>query len=225
MKNLIAFLTFNLITFLAFAQTIEISEAARAKDNGTYNSYLFELPDVSDREAEDDWKNLMKDYDSKAKYTRREKIWTAENAKLPGLSDGTVTVYARIIEDSNPNKRTSVIVWFDLGDGYVNTESDTAKSDYAKQFLTEYAVTTSKHHAQAIVAEEEKQLQGLEKDLNKLERNNSGYHKDIDKAKESIAKNEKNIEVNELDQKNKAKEIAAQKTALVLAKANEKKFN
>lgn len=225
MKNLIAILILTLATNFTFAQNIEISEAARAKDNGTYNSYLFELPDVSKKQAEDDWKDFMKNYKGKTKYSRKAKLWNSTGSKMPRLSDGTVNVSAKIIEDNNPNKRTSVIVWFDLGDSYVNGEMDKAKSDYAHEILTEYALTTSKHHAQEIVKEEEKRLKDLEKDLNKLEKDNKDYHNDIDKAKEGIAKNEKNIEVNELDQKNKQKEIEAQKAALDTAKEEVKKFN
>lgn len=225
MKNLIVIVVLNFITFFAFGQAIEISEAARAKDNGTYNSYLFELPDVSKKQAESDWKDFMKNFKAKSKSSRKTKIWTSEKAKMPRLSDGTVNVYAKIIEDSNPNKRTSVIVWFDLGDSYVNTEMDSMKSAYAHEILTEYALLTSKHHAQDIVKQEENRLKDLEKDLNKLEKDNKEYHKDIDKAKESIAKNEKNIEVNELDQKNKTKEIEAQKAAVEAAKEEVKKFN
>lgn len=225
MKNLIALLVFTLTATFTFAQNIEISEAPRAKDNGTYNSYLFELPDVGKKQAENDWKDFMKVFKGKTKYSRKAKLWGTTNAKMPRLSDGTVNVYSKIIEDSNPNKRTSVIVWFDLGDSYVNGETDSLKSAYAHEILTEYALTTSKHHAQSIVKEEEKRLKDLEKDLDKLEKDNREYHKDIDKAKESIAKNEKNIEVNELDQKNKVKEIEAQKAAIESAKENVNKFN
>lgn len=225
MKNVIAILFLALTTNFAFAQNIEISEAARAKDNGTYNSYLFELPDVSKKGAESDWKDFMKNFKGKTKYSRKTKLWNSTGAKMPRLSDGTVNVSAKIIEDNNPNKRTSVIVWFDLGDSYVNGEMDSIKSAYAHEILTEYALTTSKHHAQEIVKDEEKRLKNLEKDLSKLEKNNKDYHKDIDKAKESIAKNEKNIEINILDQQNKNKEIEAQKVAVETAKEEVKKFN
>lgn len=225
MKSLIVILVFFLTITFAFAQHIEISEAARAKDNGTFNSYLFELPDVSKKEAESDWKDFIKAFKSKAKYNRKSNIWTAENAKMPRLSETTLNVYTKIIEDSNPNKKTSVIVWFNVGDGYINAKADNVKSAYAHEILTEYALTTSKHHAQEIVKDEENQLKKMEKDLEKLKKDNTNYYKNIDKAKEDISKNEKNIEVNELDQRNKEKEIEAQRSSLGMAKENVKKFN
>ena len=46
----------------------------------------------------------------------------------------------------------------------------------------------------------------------------------IEKAKDTIAKMEKNIEINEQDQKNKEKDIDNQKKVVVEAKDNVRKF-
>jgi len=225
MKNRITFLAFILFTLPLFAQNIDIDEAPRAMNNGTYNSFLFELPDVSKNEAEDDWKAFMKDFKAKTKFDRKSKLWFSEEAQMPRLSSTPIGVYARILEDSNPNKRTSIIVWFDLGDSYVTSEEDKEKGAYAKDILHEYGMTTSKHHAEAIVKEEEKVLSKLENDLKKLKNDNSDYHKAIEKAKDTIAKMEKNIEINEQDQKNKEQDIVAQEKVVVVVKDNVKKFN
>ena len=225
MKNSIAFLAFILFALPMFAQSIDIDEASRAMNNGTYNSFLFELPDVSEKEAEDDWKAFMKDFKAKTKYDRKSKLWLAEEAQMPRLSDNPVSVYARILEDSNPNKRTSVIVWFDLGESYASSELDEKKGAYAKEILIEYGITASKHHAEAIVKTEEKTLDKLEGDLKKLRNDNDDYHKAIEKAKDTIAKMEKNIEINEQDQKNKEKDIDNQKKVVVEAKDHARKFN
>lgn len=208
-----------------FAQQIAISEAPRAKENGTYNSYLFELPDVSQETATKDWTKFMSSFKGKTKYVRKTKLHFTDNAKMARLSDGTVDVYARILQDKNPEKRTSVIVWFDLGDNYVSSESDRSKSNYVYDILTEYAVMVSKNHAEMILGEEEDVLKKLEKELSKLEKDNKTYRKEIEQAKESITKNEKNIEVNELDQKNKRKAIETQKSVVGEAKAGVAKFN
>lgn len=225
MKNVFAILIFSLALNWSFAQKVDISEAARAMNSGTYNSFLFELPDVSKKEAEDDWKKFMGDFKAKTKYDRKSKLWFTDDAKMPRLSDNTVDVYARIIEDSHPNKRTSVIVWFDLGGAYVNSEMDSAKGIYAHEILAEYGMITSKHHAESIVKAEEKTLSKFEGDLKKLEKDNDDYYKAIEKAKETIAKMEKNIQINELDRKNKADEIEEQKGVVFEAKDNLKKFN
>lgn len=224
MKNWIVFLAFILSAPFLFAQQIEISEAPRAKDNGTYNSFLFELPDVGKDEAESDWKKFISDFKGKAKYDRKKKMYVAESATMPRLSSGAVGVFAKIIEDKNPDKRTTIIVWFESGGSFIDSETDSLAGAYAHEILTEYAMTTSKHHAQSVVVAEEKRLTELERDLKRLRKDNSDYHKDISKAKESIAKNEKNIEINELDQEKKRAEITAQKEAIKVAKENVTQF-
>lgn len=226
MKILITTIVFSLIFSWSFAQQIEISEAPRAKEGGTFNSYLFELPDVSKKEAIDNWQKFIGNFKGgKTKYNKRSKLYFSANAKMPRFSDSTVDVYAKIIEDNNPNKRTTVIIWFDLGDSYVSMDADSLKGKYAIEVLAEYAMLTSKYHAQEIVKEEEKRLAELKKDLQKLEKDNKNYYQEIEKAKESIAKNEKNVEVNELDQKNKTQELKEQIKAVENAKENVKQFN
>lgn len=172
-----------------------------------------------------DWEKFIGQFKGKTKYNRKTKLYFTDNAKIPQLSNTTVDVYARILEDKNPNKRTSVIVWFDMGDSYVNSESDSVKGQYTHDILTEYGMLTSKHHAIEVQNMEEKKLADLEKELKKLKNDNKDYRKEIEKAKESIAKNEKNIEINELDQTNKEKAIEMQKASLEEAKKNVRKFN
>ncbi|MFT5765945.1 MAG: hypothetical protein ACI8X3_003383 [Saprospiraceae bacterium] len=80
----------------------------------------------------------------------------------------------------SPALKTSVIVWFCLGnDSYVSSEADSAKGIYPHQLLTEFALKTARKHAESIVKEEEKNLSGLEKDLKNLEKNNKDYQKEI----------------------------------------------
>ena len=224
-KKLTAIYFFVLIATTTFAQGIEISEAARSMNSGTYNSFLFELPDVTKKEAEADWKKFMSDFKAKTKYDRKTELWFADDAKMPRLSDNTIDVYASIIEDSNPKKGTTIIVWFDLGGAFVSSASSTEQGDYALDILSDYGMLTSKHHAEAIVKAEEKILSKLEGDLKKLRKDNDAYHKAIEKAKDTIAKMEKNIEINEQDQKTKEKEIDGQKKVVVGAKENVKQFN
>ena len=225
MKNLIALLVFYFALGNILAQGIDISESARAMHNGTYNSFLFELPDVNKKDAEDHWKKFIGDFKAKTKYEKKTKLWFSDNAQMPRLSRTTVDVYARIIEDSNPKKQTSVIVWFDLGNAYVNSEADKEKVRYARDILTEYAMATSRHQAEAVVKAEEKTLKDLESDLKKLRKDNSSYHKEIEQAKEAIAKMEKNIQLNERDQEDKEQKIGTQKKVLTDAKDQVRKFN
>lgn len=224
MKKLLTLSIFSMLISALFSQGLDISEAARTMQNGTYNSYLFELPDVGKNQAEEDWKKFMSQFKAKTKFNKKSGLWFSDNAKMPRLSDNTVDVYARIIEDSNPKKQTSVVVWFDLGGAYVNTATHRTEASYSHAILEEYAMQTSKHHAEAITKAEEEKLKDLEKEMKKLLKDNDNYHEQIDEAKALIETMEKNIEKNEEDKKAKASEIEAQKTAVAEAKANEGKF-
>ena len=219
MKNVFVII-FVSISYTAFAQSFEINEAPRSKKDGVYNSFLFELPDVEKDEVTKSWEKYMKAFKGKTKYNRKAKVYITENAKIAQLSDAPIMVYQSILGGGKKSTgNISLIVWFDTGDGnYIASETDSLKGAYALQMLNEYAVSVSKQHAESKVKKEEKRLADLEKDLKKLKKNNKDYHKAIDKAKDTIAKNEKNIEVNDLDQKNKLVEIEAQRVALEEAK-------
>jgi len=168
MKNLIIIIVFVCTNSMSFGQSFEISEAPRTKNNGTYNSFFFELPDVDKDQVKKDWEKFMKSYKGKTKYNRKAKLFITEKAKIAQLSDVPVIVYTKILEDKNPDKQISLIVWFDLGDTYVDSKTDEIKGSYVHQILTEYAMSTSKTFAESIVKEEEKRLSKMEKDLKKL---------------------------------------------------------
>ncbi len=225
MKKLTFLLYFCFLFTWAFAQNIEISEAPRSNNNGTNNSYLFVLDDVSKKEADAEWKKFIGDFKAKSNYDKKIKTWFSDDVLIPRLSNNTIDITAKIIEEGTVDKQTTVMVWFDLGGAYINSEADSANSQKAQALLTEYAMTTSKNHAEAVVKEEEEALEDLAKDLKKLQNDNANYRKEIEKAKATIAKNEKNIEVNELDQTNKEAAIEEQKENVVDAKEHSKKFN
>ncbi len=78
-----------------FAQQIEISEAPRAKENSTYNSFLFVLPDVDKKRAEKDWEKFIKGFKSKTKYNKKSKLYFSDNVQMPRLSNGTCPNFRR----------------------------------------------------------------------------------------------------------------------------------
>ncbi|MEM9918370.1 MAG: hypothetical protein AAF990_09765 [Bacteroidota bacterium] len=225
MKNITMIFAFLLTAICVNAQSFDISEAPRAKDDGVHNSFMIELPDVSSKEAADQWAKSLKSFKAKTKKQRKSNIWLTDDAKMPKLSNGSVDVYAQIVESSEPSKRTSVTVWFDMGSAYASSEEDSLKGTYIKELLTDFGMKASKQRAQAIFKMEEKKLSDLEKDLKKLKKANKDYQSAIEKAKDTISKNEKNIEKNKLDQQNKSKEIEVQNATLKLAKEQVDKFN
>ncbi|MEO1629104.1 MAG: hypothetical protein AAFV25_28420, partial [Bacteroidota bacterium] len=221
MKESIAVFVFLLTASLAFGQSVDISEAPRTKDGETHNSFLFSLPDVSKKEAEKDWKSFMGDFKGgKTKYDKKKKLYVTDDAKMPDLSRNPVDVYASIVESGGDSKTSTITVWFDMGDRFVDSKDDSEKGTYIHGIMTKYAMTASKNHASSVMKMEEKRLSELEKQMKKLKGDNKDYRSAIEKAKKTIAKNEKKIETNEVDQAKKAKEIEMQKKAVSGAKVN-----
>lgn len=203
-------------TTVTFGQNVSIDEAPRSMSKGTFASYMIRLPDVSQKEAEKAWLDLMKEYKNKKTKKNKSKEWYASAARIPSLSDEPVQVYAQIDEQGN---ETIITTWFELENGFVGSDRNVDKSLYAKALLSDFAASTSKSHANMLLDEEEKQLKRLEKDLDKLKKDNEDYHKKIREAEELIQKMKKNIQINESDQVKKASEIEFQRKAVDNAKA------
>ena len=147
--------------------------------------------------TEDVWKEFMKDY-GKTKRNKKAREYYSMGARVPLISGGRdVDVYVRFDERVN---MTSVILWVDLGEGFVNSDQYPSEADGAEEFLTNFYYAVKKEAIQEEMKEQEKVLGKMEKELKKLEKKNTGYHRDIEKAKEKIEKAEKNIEQNLKDQ-------------------------
>jgi hypothetical protein len=226
MKFLLTTIVILFSIFNSYSQTVEISEAPRAIENSTYNSFLFEIVGADKDFVINEWEDFIKkSFKTKTKKDKASGLLLSGDAKMPELSGNRVNIYTRFLEDKSPIQKTSVIVWFSLGnENYVSTEANSNKGTYVHQLLTEFAIKTKRKQAEIIVKAEEKTLSELEKNLKDLEKDNKEYQKEIDKAKEIISKNEKNIKANELEQKKKNGEIKTQKEVLQKAKGAVKKL-
>jgi len=108
MKKLTFLLYFCFLFTWAFAQNIEISEAPRSNNNGTNNSYLFVLDDVSKKEADAEWKKFIGDFKAKSNYDKKIKTWFSDDVLIPRLSNNTIDITAKIIEEGTVDKQTAV---------------------------------------------------------------------------------------------------------------------
>ena len=200
MKSLFFVLAILLYFEPVLSQT-DISEAKRSMNKGMLNSFLVELPDVSAREAQTQWKTFTKPYKGKTTYDRKNRIWITSGAKILALSTTTVTIYAQITEDNmDPKVQTNVVLWFDTGTGFVESEVEEEKGKKAESILRNYAVSTSKHHAELTLKMEQRYLDVLHKRLKELQREKREYQKKISNSEKTIATMKKKIDVNKLDQ-------------------------
>lgn len=230
MKKSIILFGLLLVVTISFAQmqakgvtelpTIEETEKTMSKGNNS--AFFIQVNGTSKGDLEKEWKNFTKGYKAKAKQDRKSKEWLADDAKITALSDNSIDMYADIRYESKDN--SSIYVWFDLGGAFVNSETHQEAAKEAEKVLQKFVVQIYKHQAEGVLKGEEKTLSGLEKGLKKLEKDNRDYYKKIEEAKELIAKMEKNIEQNEIDQKKKGEEIDAQKQVVKSADEHVKDF-
>lgn len=205
------------------AQYIEINEGTKTMKEGSYNSYSVSLEDISFKEAEEGWKNFMKEYKAKINHDKKSKLHVSDNVQLPSIAKNPVDIYAMIVEDDRDNV-TNVTVWFDTGNGYVNSIDMETQSQSVEKIITEYSMKVMKLHADKRLEDEEKQLKKIQDELKKLADKNKDLLKDISKAKENILKWEKELEQNEQTQKIKMRDIEAQKEKVEKASSTARKY-
>ena len=221
MKNLLIVFVFTLWGISASAQ-VQVTEGSKSMVEGTYNAYTVKLENVEPNDAEDGWKDFMKEFKAKVKKDKKSKIHFSNNVQMPSISSNPVDIYASIIGEKGGS--STVSVWFDTGSGYVNSIDMEAQSETANSLIIEYATKVMRKHAEEIQKNEEKLLKDLNKDAKNLEDKNKDLREDIAKAKANILKWEKELEQNEDDIKKKAKAIESQEIMVKEAKTVSRKY-
>jgi len=200
------------ITTIGFSQMEEITESKETMKEGTFNAIVVELPNADDKVALKVWKTFIKGYGAKAKKVKRSKEYLASGAIIGGLNNSeNVEVYSRIEEKGDDSE---LIVWIQMGEFYVSSGSFPSDYTVAVKMLEDYVIEVAKELVNNEIEDEEKKMKKMDKEMGKLKKKNSGYHKDIEKAKDAIVKAENNIEENERAQKEQTSLIESQQKAL-----------
>jgi membrane-associated HD superfamily phosphohydrolase len=225
MKKLILIIVALGAFTICLAQKVEIREATKAMNKGTFNSYTVELTEITMKEAEESWKKWMSGFKTKTKFQKKNNLWFSNDASIKKMSENTVDVYARFENGKKTERPVTVTVWFDLGGAYLSSRTHPAQASCVNDLLNKYAMSTYKRHTEAIVKAEEKVLKTLEADMDKLKNEQESFLKEIEKAKDLIAKMEKNLKDNKKGQLRKGAEISAQEKVVSEAKKEAKKYN
>jgi hypothetical protein len=206
---------------LASEQTV-VRESMQMMGESSQNALTMAIPNVSDKKCEEVWKEFSKDFSGKTRKDKKTDMYLSDDASIRKMSSNTVDVYAKFNESGNG---TTVTVWFDLGGAFLSSEQHETAYQEANELMLDFAKAVGKSLAEDNVKEQEKVLKALEKDLDKLGKDNENYHKKIEEAKKLITEMEQNIEQNVKDQEKKQEEIKAQGTVLETAKSKVKDFN
>lgn len=200
-----------------------ISIAKRYMSQGTNNSYLIELADVSRDVAVEQWDDFIKSYRGKTKYNRKTEEFVTSGATVPGM--GSTTLYAKIVEEkTDPNVKSTVILWFDTVDrGFAGEAGETTLMNTGATLAQRYASITSKSHANTVLDTEQRHLADLEKELKNLRRDREKYQETTRDAEATIEEMRKKMGVNAIDTETREAEIVEQAKAVKRAEANVQK--
>lgn len=175
------------------------------------NSLSTTTENVSRKDAEKIWKNLVKQYDGKTKKGKNNS-WYTEKVSIPKIGEsGTVKMFMTIDEKDKMAKTTFLV----SKDGeYINYADNPSEAEVVESIYRDFIYELKKKSYDNETKIEENNLKDLNKDLSKLEKNNKKYHEEIEKCKKKIAEMEGKITQNLEDQESKKGEIADQKVVV-----------
>ncbi|MCO6460021.1 MAG: hypothetical protein J5I59_01350 [Saprospiraceae bacterium] len=208
---------FLFIFIIPFFLTAQVSESVLPMSQGSYNSLTITLKDISQKDAENVWKDYMKSLGNKTKYLRKEKEYFVDDASVPQISSSTIDIYSKSEKTGNDILFT---VWFDLGGGYLTSKSQPEKYTAAVTMLNDYQREISRFKTNELLKTEEKTLSQLNSDLKRLVNDKEDYEKEIKKAEERIASYKAKIEQNIKDQSAKQTEITKQQAVVEKVKTD-----
>ena len=209
MKSLFSLAIF-LLSSITFLQA-QVLEETRVMASGSHPALTIVIPGADTKFAEAAWKEYMKSY---GKVTRVKQAKESVVSDIQVLDIGGVNrinVYSLTESDGDGAK---MIVWFDMGPGYISSEAYPTEYVAAVKFLKDYAHKVKVDLITEELEAQTKILANAQSSLTTLQRQNENYHKTIEDARKRIADAEKDIEKNLKDQEQAQKEIGAQEEAL-----------
>ncbi len=207
MKSLIFTLAllFTASAALTAQGKIEIIEGAKVMKKGTENAFTVLLQNTKVGDIEERWAKFMKNYDAKGKKKRKQREVFSDNAKIKGMSDNTVDVYAYVQKVGERDSELSI--WYDLGGAYLSSAQHPDRIVAAETMINRFARSVMKTQIEELLKiqkkdlkELNKDLDGMKKDKSKLEDDIKNYEKKIEEAKQKIEENikkqgEKEVEI------------------------------
>lgn len=197
-----------IVFFFLVQPNFTIAQSDVATPKGISNSLSIDVDNVSRKDAEKIWKNLIKRYDGKTKKGKNNE-WYTEKVSVPKIGpEGSVKMFMSINEKDKLARTTFLV----SKDGeFINHSNNPSEAEEVESIFQDFVYNLKKKSYENEVEMEEKSLKNLNKDLEKLEKNNKKYHEEIEKCKKKIAEMESKIAKNEDDQETKKEEVAAQK--------------
>jgi len=207
---LIIFFIFISITKLIAQNNVEIklSEASVIFSIGPQPAISSEFVNVSQKELMKAFEKYMKNYKAKTKSLKRETI--ATGAQIKTISTGLINVYCAYKQEIRGNKITAYFA-FDLGNGFVSSESNPIEYQAARQFVYDFSFKFYRDLYEQKVRNANKDLKKLLLYDEKLKKEKKKLEHTIAKKKDEIKRAELLLNKNARDQELNLKAIEEQK--------------
>lgn len=193
----------------AQAITLKVKEGSVKFDHGTFNALTVEILGVQEKEVNKAWAKKMKDY--KGKVDKNKHGVVAEGVTYVGVHEYQANYYSKTKEKDGT---VTFSVSVDLGGAYLTSSEHSSSYKNLEKAIIEFAkevireqVKEELKEAEKALKKQEKALEGLKKDKEKLKSNIAGWKEDIKKAESEIV-------TNDADQKKQAEEIKKQKVVV-----------
>jgi hypothetical protein len=210
--------SFSLLLALIFTATnlqAQVLEQACAMSTGSQPALTLLLPGADPKFAEAEWKEYMKTYGKVVRVKGADENVASDVQILDIGGVNKLKVYSHAEQASDGTK---MIVWIDMGSGFVSSEAFPKEYVASVNFLKEFGHKVKVDLITRDLEEQEKALDKSQANLSKLERENENLHKIIEDSKKRIAQAEKDIEENLKNQGMAQKEIEVQKEAVQTVK-------
>ena len=192
---------------------VRITETTETMSDGMNNALIVTLEVNSKKLAENVWRNFMEDYGGKTKRAKGgdENLTTVEIVGINGVKP--ISIYTRAQASEEDARAVDFIVWFDLGEEYLGSAWKTQYQE-AEKLLLKYAHACKVEATNEELEEAGKKLRSMQNDLERLERQHSGYEKDIADAEKRIVQARENIAKNVQQRGDTMQKIDLQKQLL-----------
>jgi len=206
MKYLLFSLLTLMISFPMHGQ--DIRESVQTMSLGTHSCLVLDLPQYEERFVYSNWRNFIKSFRGSTKKVRKSNEWFIDDADIASIGANSVDMYFLIEKQRNG---CSLIVWFDLGGVFLNSDDHPTGFSGARTMLSDFTKTLRVVSIEGELSGEEKALKQLENDLDKLARLNERYQKEIEEWHQKIKENEVKIAENFREQDSMRAAIEQQK--------------
>ncbi len=208
MKKILLSVIAGAVAISAFAQNMEVKETSYEFNNSNRPALSIDIPMVSSKTVEKEWKHFMKEY--KPESFKNKKVMFADNVLVPGVSSNTVDIYAKTEEQKDV---TTLFVTVDMGGAYLSAEHG-EKLVTMKSMIKNFAVGIVKDIYKEKIEDQEKIVGSLTKDVEKATNNKESLEKDIKSYEEKIEDNKQ--EIKELNKTIEEKSAELEKEQKVL---------